>query len=145
MCDTCLSSISASFLLQVHSTYQGILPSSAPKTAVVEIGGTHMSPACHPQTKGRNNTCPQPPQIHGEGASWGRCWEHAAILMAAPAQPSSAGAALDSRHQLLFWQAPGHGCSLPPQDGIFKFYNDKQLTLSLLILIISYSDKQGQV
>lgn len=122
MCDTCLSSISASFLFQIHNIYQGppgILLSSAPKGAVVEIGGTYTSPSCHlhvtPTTDGWNNSGPL--QTPGEGTPGGRCWEHAAIPVTAPPQPCTAGAALDHRHQLLFWQAPGNGCSLPAQDG----------------------------
>lgn len=119
VCDTCMSSISTSFFLQVHNTYQGppgILLSSAPKTAA-EVGGACMSPACHPHNRGQEQHTPTVSPDTWWGSTVRQMLGTCCQSDGSTTQPSTAGAALDHRHQLLFWQAPGNGCSLPAEDG----------------------------
>lgn len=149
MCDTCLFSISASFLLRytiLTKAHLAIL-SSAPKKAMVEAGGTYTSPACHPHVRGLEQPMPMASPdtwwrntmrqmlgtcCHPDGSTTPAfyCWSSP--------RSQTLAALLAGTWEWLLTASTGW-------KQVFKFYNNKQLTLSLLILIFFYPDKQGQV
>lgn len=150
MRDTCLSAIFAPFLLQVHNTCQGrpgILLSSAPKAAVVEVGGTCTSPACHPHSQGPGQRAPvAPPDTRQrktgrqtfprEGT---RCHAGSITIPISYRRSGPTPAALLA----ATWALP---LTTSVEWGqVLKFWNNRQLTLSLPILVITYFDKQGQI